>query len=112
MARRAGFKGSASKLRHSCVDAAADRRVIGVRAWRFKQPVAERLSSRPAVDHHPVDYNLLVSKTRPLQKQQTESALPSRPYGLKDTRIGERRGVTFALQLEFLAVDAARDIGR
>src|SRR5262249_51767118 len=100
------------ELGDSCVDATADRRAIGVRAWRFKQLVAERLGSRLAVDHRPVDYNFLVSKTRPLQKQHTDTALPSGPYGFEDAGISERGGVTFALKLEFLAIDAARDIGR
>src|SRR5215470_16654537 len=48
-------EGSASKLRHSGVDAPADRGAIGKRAWRFKKPISERLGALRPVYQHPVD---------------------------------------------------------
>src|SRR5690349_5249186 len=53
----------AGKLGHSGVDAPADRGAIGKGAWRFKEPIPERLSRFRPVYQHPVDDDLLAAKS-------------------------------------------------
>src|SRR5262249_4227518 len=105
-------KGGARKLRHAGIDAATDRSAIGIIAWRFKQPVTESLTDRRTVDHRPIDHNLSVAKTGPLQEQHPDAASPARPHGLEHPRIGECRRLALALQLKFLTVNATRHTRR
>src|SRR5262249_35858772 len=103
-------EGSASKLRHSGVDAPADRGAVGKRAWRFKKPISERLGALRPVYQHPVDDDLLAAKSRPLKKENADAAAAAGLDCLKHAGIGQRRGVALPLQLKLLTVDAARHI--
>src|SRR4029079_15052731 len=95
-----------SKLRHSGVNAPADRGTIGKRPWRFEEPISERLSRLRPVYQHPVDDDLLVAESGPLEKQNANATPPARLNCLKHAGIDERRGITLPLQLKFLTVDA------
>src|SRR6185503_2968979 len=86
------------KLRHSGVNAPADRGTIGKRPWRFEEPIPERLGRLRPVYQHPVDDDLLFAESLSLNRQNAKATTPTRLNCLKHAGIGERRGITLPLQ--------------
>ena len=101
-----------AKLRHREIDAAADRGAVGERARQFQQPVAESLRGLRPVDHRPVDHDCLIAEARPLHEHDRDAPVAAGADGVEHAAVGDRGGVAFALQLEFLSVDAARHVRR
>ena len=111
MVRRGASNGDALQLRGGELDAAADRGAVGERAGQFQQLVAEFARRCRAVDHGPVDHELLRAETRPFDKADRNALMRAGADRVEHLRIGDRRGITLALQQEFRMIDAARDIG-
>ena len=93
-----GLERRPRELGHGGINAAADRGAVGERTRRFKQPVAKSLGGFRAINDRPVDHDLLVAKSRPFEKQHADAATSARSDRVKDARIGECRGIAFALQ--------------
>ena len=111
MVRRGASNGALRELRIGKLDAAADRGAVGERARHFQQLVAELARGRGAVDHRPVDHELLRAEARPFDEADRDLLVRSGPDRIEHLRVGDRRGVAFALQLELRMVDAARHVG-
>src|SRR5208282_3078557 len=107
-----GFIGRARELPHGELDCAADRRAIRERSRRLQQAVAKTLRRFGIADGRPVDEHPLRADARPLDERQSDTAVAARPNGIEDARIGDGGRIALALQLEFGAVGAARDVGR
>ncbi len=111
MVRRVASNGARASCAIGELDAAADRGAVGERARRFQQLVAELARRAGAVDHGPVDHDLLRADAGPFDEADRD--LPVRPGAdrVEHPRVGDRRRVALALQQEFGMVDAARHVG-
>ena len=91
--------------------AAADRGAAEERARRGEDRRGDTAGVLLVADHGPVDDDLLVVVARPFDKGDGDRGAWGRRDRLQHARIGQRRGVAFALQIEFAVVDAARHVG-
>ncbi len=73
--------------------------------------VAEFAGGGGAVDHGPVDHQLLRAEARPLDEAERDALVRAGLDRVDHARVGDRRRIAFALQLEFRVIDAARDVG-
>ena len=111
MVRRGAFERRALQLGARELDAAADRGAVGKGAGQFEQLVSEFARGAGAVDHGPVDDELLRAEARPLDEADGDALMRAGFDGLHHQRIGDRRRVALPLQQEFRMVDAARHVG-
>jgi hypothetical protein len=81
-------------------------------ARRLQQAVAETFRRGGVADRRPVDHHPLRADARPFDEADRDAAGAAGADGVEHARIGDRRRVALALQLELGPVDAARHVGR
>src|SRR5579875_174525 len=100
-----------AQIGHRIVDRGADRRTSGKRPRRLEDQGRGAAAILLVADLGPWQHDLLVVLARPFDKAHADRPGLGRPDRLQDAGVGQRRGVTFALQLKFAVVDAPRNIG-
>src|SRR6266849_2231150 len=88
---------------------AAEKRSIAksIAALIEVRPRNERGAASLVAHHRPVDDDVLVGRPRPFDKGHRDPVVPAADNRAQHARIGDRRGIPLALQVEFSLVDAA-----